>query len=464
MKPRLLIPITIQFSVRYLLRTGLLSKICLISNPVILLGWQDLTLQKELEKMGCEVYPLPKVKMSTKFARLRKKIHVIHFNHISSASTTIDQRRNDLFLTTAQRTKKALRSTLYKIEGSLPSRFQNLCELEKETIHRETNFGIFEDLVERIQPDALFSITPYFLEEEFIARAVANTNAKLSTAILSFDNLTTRPRIPIFFDQYLLWNNYNKQELIRIYPQTKNKKITIVGSPQFDFYYDPTYLWSKNDWQQRLGIPENRKVILFAAGPFEIAPPEPHWVAQLDKAIQNGEILGNPIILLRRHPVDTPDRWTSIRETTKNVIFDDPWAINKEVIGRTNVTRYDIEKLVSILAYSDVHINTSSTMTIDGAIFDKPQIGPAYDDQSNHKYHQAMIELYEREHYLPITQSGGLEIVHSRDQLIQTVNKAINDPTRLSCERKKMVREICSFDDGKSTDRVFAALHAFLTS
>jgi len=461
-KPTILIPLTIQFSVRYILRSGLLEKLQEIAKPVIVIGWQDPNLQSELINMGCEVYPLPKVEMSAKFARLRKKIHIMHFNHISSCSTAIDQRRNNLFLTTTQRARKALRASIYKIEGSLPGRFQNLYEREKEIIHRETNFDKFENLVERIQPNALFSITPYFLEEEFIARAAANTNAKLSTAILSFDNLTTRPRIPILFDQYLFWNDYNKKELIRIYPDAKNKEITIVGSPQFDFYYDPTYIWSENDWRQRLGIPEGRKIILYAAGPFEIAPPEPHWVAQLDDAIQNGEISGNPIILLRRHPIDPPDRWTSIREHSKNVIFDDPWVVGKEIIGRTNVTRYDIEKLASTLNYSDVHINASSTMSIDGAIFDKPQIGPAYDDRPGHKFDKAMRELYEREHYLSITRSGGLEIVRSRDELIQTINRAINDPGRLSHARKKMIREICTFDDGKSTERVFAALQSFL--
>ena len=457
-KPTILIPLSIQFSVRYLLRTGLLEKIRTIANPVILLGWSDAGLQMELEQLGCVVYPLPKAVLNAEFSKLRKKIHIMHFDRISSCSTRIDRRRNNLIQPRFHRIKTTLRSFIYRMEDAIPGRFENLCQKEEISIHQNTNLSIFDELIMEIRPDFLFSITPYYLDEEFVCRAASSTNAKLSTAILSFDNLTTRPRIPVIFDQYLLWNDYNKQELIRIYPETITKNVIIVGSPQFDFYYDQSYLWDKKVWAQRLGIPENRPVILYAAGPKEIAPFEPQWVIQLDSAIESGEIPGNPIILLRRHPVDPPDRWTIIRQIAKNVIFDDPWAGGKDIMGQINVSRDDIEKLVSTLAYSNVHINASSTMTIDGAIFDKPQIGPAYDDQRTRTLDCAMKELYLREHYLPITNSGGLEIAHSKTELIQLINKAIVNPGRLSVERKNMVREICTFNDGQSTKRVFDSL------
>jgi CDP-glycerol glycerophosphotransferase (TagB/SpsB family) len=333
--------------------------------------------------------------------------------------------------------------------------------MEIEALDNHTNFKEFTELVKKLQPDAFFSITPYFLDEEFILRAVSTTNARLSTAILSFDNITTRPRIPVIFDQYLLWNDYNKSELMRIYPETKNKQIVIVGSPQFDFYYDKKYLWDEKIWRKRLGIPENRKVILYAAGPYQIAPLEPHWVSQVDSAIQKDELPGKPVILLRRHPVDSQERWNSLIDHSNNIVLDNPWTNGDITPSQTNVTQYDIEKLVSTLAFSDIHINASSTMTIDGAIFDKPQIGPAYDDNER-KFHKEMQQLYLREHYLPITNSGGLEIAKNKKELIYLIRQAMEDPDRLSMNRKRMVQEICTFNDGKSTDRVFNALKSFL--
>jgi len=40
---------SIQFSVRYLLRTGMLERVSDFATPVVLLGWQDDGLRRELE-------------------------------------------------------------------------------------------------------------------------------------------------------------------------------------------------------------------------------------------------------------------------------------------------------------------------------------------------------------------------------------------------------------------------------
>ena len=54
-KPRLLIPMSIQFSVRYILRTGLLDRLRETTQPVILLGWRDAELEAESKRAGTEV-------------------------------------------------------------------------------------------------------------------------------------------------------------------------------------------------------------------------------------------------------------------------------------------------------------------------------------------------------------------------------------------------------------------------
>src|SRR4030095_2230990 len=133
-------------------------------------------------------------------------------------------------------------------------------------------------------------------------------------------------------------------------------------------------------WRKRLSLPPQRPVILFGGGHYTIVPHEPHWLTQLDQAIGSGEIPGRPLILFRRHPVDPFERWREVLGNARNIFYDDPWPIGKNV-GRTNIEQEDIDKLTSSLFPSSVHINASSSLTIDGAIFDRPQIGPAYDDR-----------------------------------------------------------------------------------
>ncbi len=109
-----------------------------------------------------------------------------------------------------------------------------------------------------------------------------------------------------------------------------------------------------------------------------------------------------------------------------------------------------------------MHVSVASTMAIDGAIFDRPQIGPAYDDTPGRKYDKSTRELYDHEHFLPITRSGGIEVVHSRDELIGAIRSGFENPGRLREDRKKLVREICTYDDGRATERVAREVRVFL--
>jgi hypothetical protein len=159
--------------------------------------------------------------------------------------------------------------------------------------------------------------------------------------------------------------------------------------------------------------------------------------------------------------MDPVERWRATMQATKHVYYDDPWSTG-ENIKFGNITSDDIAKLVSTLHHSAVHVNVASTMAVDGAIFDRPQVGPAYDDRPGRPYDRIMRELYQTEHYLPITHSGGLHIVFSRNELVQAITAALKDPTARSVGRKELVREICALVDGASTERVYEELIDFL--
>lgn len=459
-KPRLLIPVTIQFCVRYAFRTGLLEKIKDYAYPIVVLGWQDPDLVEELENMGMEVHQNPGKRMGVQYSRTRNKIDLWHFDHMGSSSTQIDRFRNRLLGIQSSNLRRIVRDAYFRVRMSDDDLVNNAIIDESKLLYKDTNLSQYEELVHRIKPEAVFSITPYFIEEELILRAAKEQGIPICASILSFDNITTKGWMPLTFDRYCLWNRYNQEELYRIYPQTKEKKVDIVGAPQFDFYYDNSYIWDELDWRKELGIPTNRPVILFGSTGRVIAPHEGLWLRHLDEAIDRGEIRENPVVLLRRHPNDPIEYWKPFKQVCKNVIFDEPWKAGREIPGKTNITRWDIERLTSTLSHSSVHVNASSTMTVDGAIFDRPQIGPAYDE--NKKFDRVARELYQREHYLPITRSGGLDIVYSRNELIQAVNNVILNPEHRKNDRQRLVEEICTFTDGKCTDRVNTALRDFL--
>lgn len=460
-KTRLIIPLIQHFTVRYLVRTGMLERITDFAEPLVLLNWEDMQLKNELEQLGAEVYRLPLFRHGVHFDKLKSRTNFWFSHSHFNASIPIDRRRKFLQMDFRER---LLRSAWeFKILGEMmvPGNLERQEEATTQAFWADTNAHEIDSWFQQLQADALFSITPIVMEEEPLLRIAKHRNLKTATAILSFDNLTTRGQLPIIFDAYYVWNQYNAKEVRDLYPEAKASSIEITGPPQFDFYWDKSYVWDVQEWRTLFKLPFDRPVILFGAGFHRVVPNEPHWLGQLDDAISSQEIPGNPIILFRRHPNDNPSRWDLVLSRCKNVVCDEPWQ-SYETQGKIAVSRRDIEKLASTLYHSVVHINASSTLSVDGAIYDRPQIGPAYDDRRGRKYDRTSRELYQRTHYLPITNSGGLDIAYSREQMIHYVKLGLEDPARQREERKKLVRDICTFDDGKCTERVVQALRKSL--
>jgi hypothetical protein len=431
-------------------------------EPVILLAWQDPELESELRSIA-EVHPLMKAKWGGEYEKARGVLNNWFFQELGSPSTPIRERRANLDRSLSVRLRRNLRQVLRELVPYVPGGLNATREKEARLFRSGTNSRDVFRQIRSLRAVGVFCLTPFIQDEEMTVRVCSEERMPCSTAIISFDNLTTRNWIPITFDSYMLWNRHNAEQLRRGYPESQASDVSIVGSPQFDFYSDRRYIWDESMWRRSVGLTGDRPVILFGGGYYTCAPHEPRFLAQLDQAISNREIPGDPIVLFRRHPVDPIGRWEQILKDAKNVVHDDPWQLGAKTLGHTNISHEDIAKLASTLYHTVAHVNVASTMSIDGAILDRPQVGPAYDDSPGRKYHRAALECYQQEHFLPIFESGGISIARSRDQLIASVGSAILSPADRQAGRQRIVREICTYNDGKATERVLAAVHSFVT-
>jgi len=461
-KPRLLIPVFTHFSVRYILRTGMLAQLAGFTDPLIALSWEDAALESEFMQLGAAIYHVPNFTFSPRFKETRELVNFWHKLYRKTNTTEIDIRREASLLSFRDRVNYEILIMKDRIKTANPARIPQLLKEEESLFWSDTNYHEFDAILDQAKPDAIFSITPFVNKEEPLLRCAQKRGITRFTSILSFDNVTSRTRLPVSFTHYLVWNRYNHDELLRAYPEITPSQITISGPPQFDFYYDPAYIMSEEKWRAALKLPPSRPVILFGGGTHKIVPNEPLFLKHLDEAISSGEIPTNPIILFRRHPGDIDNRWQKVLSGVKHTWIDHSWQAN-ESRGQINITRDDIEQLCSTLAHCVVQINSSSTLTVDGAVFDRPQIGPAYDPDSRRRFERVLKELYLREHYIPITNSGGLDLASSRSELIRAVNDGFENPGARSVGRKKIISEICTFNDGQSTRRVVEQLRQLLS-
>lgn len=464
-KKRLLITISISFAVRYIVRTGILNELRSFCEPVIAITWNQDDLIDELLSQGFEVYLVPESHRGIAYNDIRRKIDIWFETHrLKSPSVRIQRAYLDQFKDLRSILLTKVRILYNRIVCAVPFIRKRLLKKEQELLDTDTNIASLTAFVGELNIDAVFTVTPFHRQEDLLLRACSSMGKQMVTSILSFDNITKRGWIPITYNVYMVWNSLNKAQLNRIYPETVQLPVLVTGAAQFDFYFRTDMLMSEDEWRAEVGITKepDRKVILYAGGPDSLFPNEPQYLQHLDLAIQNGTIKGNPLVLFRCHPTDNIDRWRTYSDFSGNIIFDASWT-GKDVVYNANVTLADIRKLCSTLAYTDVHINLCSTMTVDGSVFDKPQIGPAYDEVTMKKK-QLLNNMYFQEHFLPVTNSGGLAIASSREQLISFVNEALLHPELHKLERKAILESVITYTDGRSAQRVVDCIKRYFVN
>jgi len=425
-----------------------------VATPVIAITWHEPALIEELINDGFEVHVIPESRKGLQYLDIRTKLDYWFKHHaLKSNYRKIQVKYLDQYLPFRSKFIRDIREFYNYSKSLLPGYINNLFIKEKQLLEDDTNFSDMLALVDTLNIDAVFTPTPFHTQEDIFLRAAKERGKKMFTSILSFDNLTKRGWIPVDFNVYMVWNKYNFNEAKRIYPRaTATGNVHIVGAAQFDVYFKNENLISKDQWKQLTGIPLNdKKIILYAGGPGALFPNECQYLKHLVEALKNKEIEGDPLILFRCHPIDNVERWKEYVGEHPNLIYDTSWT-GKERLQLTNITDKDISKLCSTLAFTDVHINVNSTMSVDGSAYRKPQIGPCYDEVNQAKEH-LLQGMYSQEHFIPIVNTGGLLLAKSRKQLIDFVNETLKNPRNFISNSNRIVEEIITYADGRSTER-----------
>ena len=111
---------------------------------------------------------------------------------------------------------------------------------------------------------------------------------------------------------------------------------------------------------------------------------------------------------------------------------------------------------MSSLAHAAVHVNVCSSMTVDGAMFDRPQVGPMFVPGADARQARLVRDFYRQEHWQPIARSGGLAMAADERSLVSAIAEGLSDPLTRQAGRRRLVEDVLTFDDGRSASRVVA--------
>jgi hypothetical protein len=260
--------------------------------------------------------------------------------------------------------------------------------------------------------------------------------------IFSWDNLSSKGRIAAPFDHYLVWSDLMRQELLHFYPDVPPARVHVVGTPQFDPYFDKTLLRPREEFFAGIGADPKRPLICYSGGDRSIYPAEDQYVRILLDLIRDGRITGRPQVLLRPSPVDEGGRYAAVRRAYPELIYSPPAWVHTNPGDWTKVLpqRADVEFLVNLTAHADLNVNLASTMTLDFAIHDKPVVNVAFDAVEPPPLGIPLWNLYYRfEHYRPVVEIGAARFARSVADLADHVNAYLADPSLDREARRRFV-------------------------
>lgn len=437
------------FSFRnYLLRGGFTSAVeskrILVISPYA----EDPSFKVQMKMGGFSAALLENPDVDPRWQRLRAWRNRFHYAKLRT--NTIQLKRDSSSATTSFKKKLADGlSTL--LPSSIVLKYLDRCEQKRSIYGPEADY--YRKLFIRENVSVVFAPSAVFVEEWLPVFVAQSMGIKTVLGILSWDNLSSKGRLPVPASHYVVWSQSMKDELLEIYPDISSEQISITGTPQFDFYFDESFFETRDRFCRRFSFQPDRPVLVYAGVTPTLMPEEPRIVRRLAEMVFNGQISGYPQLLLRLHPKDSGERWMDLVKDFPQMAFVCPGQRNQGQLQKWIPKQEDMSLLVNTIRHGDVHLNVASTMTLDAAILNRPIVNIGFDLGPSRSKPWG-LSIYECTHFRPVIAARGTQLVKDPEEMRMAIIHYLQDPYRDSHGRQRIVDLVCGQLDGKSAERV----------
>jgi hypothetical protein len=122
------------------------------------------------------------------------------------------------------------------------------------------------------------------------------------------------------------------------------------------------------------------------------------------------------------------------------------------------MTRADLTRMVALLRHADLMVNFATTVTLEAAIVDTPTLLVAFSPIDPEEMQRYVVGLHFRMHYKALVERDLVPVAWDRAQLVDWVNRYLDDPSLYRAQRATIVRDWVQFTDGASGRRLGDAI------
>ena len=308
--------------------------------------------------------------------------------------------------------------------------------------------SFFSSYFDKYQPDLVFLAHLFGGVEIAMLREAKHRGVTTVGLINSWDKITARAMVRLLPDWLVVHNNLIKDDAIK-YVDMAGEKIVTVGVPHFDYYFKEKRT-PADQFYQKWGLSRDKKIILYL--PVGRTASDDDWdmLEFFDEIISSGR-LNFPCQMVVRFP---PNDEIVINGNYKNkFIFQIPGRRFSTKRGTDwDMDFNDFRDLADTLYYADVVVSYASTMVIDAAIFDKPVINVKF--ERRHHSRNFVLWAYRVAHYQLVLKTGGVQLANNENDLVEYLNKYLDNPGLDRKNRKELVSSQCFNLDGQAGQRV----------
>lgn len=248
--------------------------------------------------------------------------------------------------------------------------------------------------------------------------------------IISWDNISTKGMIDTSCGSYTLWSEEMSRDMDLYFPKVKCTK-KVVGSPQFDVYFDESMMKSREDFLEPLNLDPKKPYVLYTTN-TPVAMPDEHIIVlrfwERFKKTPWGE---KASLLVRLHPKDTIERYTEVDKMDDVAVT---LAGHPKWIGADAWVpeRDDMVRLANTMRHAAVSINVASTMSLESFCLDLPTVNVAYKSGemdwntvlwSFDMYHTSV-------HYKAVVENDAVSVAKSHEALVEATIDALENPEK----------------------------------
>jgi hypothetical protein len=457
-KPHIVLIVPRGEAVRNVLYSDTLKVLSENARLTLLSVVDDADFRARFEPQIERFVPLKEFEQARSVGYLRAAVEDAHFRWLWSAVARNKWERHDI---KARRQKRHLfragEKTLARTLGNRPT-LEALTKIEQALTYKLRPTDQFDKLFAEIKPDLVFNASHiHGFAGELPARVAAAMGIPTAGFVFSWDNLTSRSRILVPYDFFLVWTPGQKKLLRKIYPRVRDENVFVTGTAQLDFHFQPEFHLSREELCRRIGVDPSRPYILWTTGIHTHFPEEHKHILNVIEMLDKLDVPQKPQLVVRVYAKGASAEMKELAQRQFPDVFFPP--VEWDAV-RLMPHPEDLYTYTNQVRHAALSINAASTVTLEFLLLDKPVINLDFDPPgSNLHPSQGYARHIRFDHFWPIAQSGATLVARSSDDMKRFLEQALKEPQAGSAARQKFVETFFEgYADGHAGERVAQTL------